>query len=93
MKQLSKYALKQLTEDERMEYYAQLKAEEDSIRRVSGGEIRITESADGDYYLESFDLDNCRVRDTFCYIESLEDEIELMEEELADIQDCTEEEW
>lgn len=92
MTKLSKYALKQLSDEGRTEYYAELEAEENNYRRVYGGKIYITEDSEGNYYLESFDLDNYRIEDTFCLANELDDYLERLEEELADIHDGHEEE-
>ena len=92
-KELSKYALKQLTDEERVEYEAALETEKNRVRRVCGGEVHVdANSAYGGWNIESYDIDGFPVeQDYTADVDELLDIIACMEEELADIQDGKEE--
>ena len=93
MTKLSKYALKQLSDEERKEYFAKLEAEANNYKCVYGGKIYITEDTEGNYYLESFDSDDDRVDDIFCDAADLQDNFERLEDNLADIYENQEEDY
>ncbi len=88
-KELSKYALKQLTDEERTEHFAELEAEDSLITRCYGGEVIISEDKNNyGWAIESRDNDNCLVSedwgDTRADVES---EVGLFVAELEELAD------
>lgn len=89
MTKLSKYALKQLSDEERNEYYEALQAEEELITHCYGGEVIISEDKNNyGWTIEAWDNDGCLVNedwgDTRADVES---EVGLFVAELEELDD------